>query len=150
MGINFVNADLVLKLQPSFGELSRCLSNDAGPSSNRCTSSIVMKSPDLKFAIGQVLLIAGLITLSIGARWSFFSGLALLMAVGLFSFRRDTVQRPRIFQVIWILLCIGGVVFLVWYSSFGALRPPVAALIGVWFGISIDEFSSWRNRLKRA
>jgi hypothetical protein len=34
---------------------------------------------------------------------------------------------------------------LVWFSSFGAKPPPVAALIGVWLGWSIDEFSAWRK-----
>lgn len=104
-----------------------------------------MKNTDIKFAAGQILLIIGLAILSIGVRWSFFAGLALVMVSGLFSLRRDVRLWTPAAQIIRILLWIGCMVFLVWFSSFGAEKLPLAALVGVWLGYSIDEFSSWRK-----
>ena len=102
-----------------------------------------MKNIDIKFVAGQTLLIAGLVILSIGARWSFFTGLALVMISALFSLR---ATRPRSFAglIVRLLLWVGCMAFLVWFSSFGAEKPPVAALVGVWLGWSIDEFNTWR------
>ena len=102
-----------------------------------------MKNTDIKFVAGQMLLIAGLVLLSIGGRWSFFTGLALVMISALFGLR---ATRPRSFAglVVRILLWIACMAFLIWFSSFGAEKPPVAALVGVWLGWSIDEFNTWR------
>ena len=104
-----------------------------------------MKNTDLKFVASQTLLVVGLVILSIGDRWSFFFGLALVMISGLFSLRRDTRLMSPVAWIVRILLFIGCIAFLIWFSSFGAVKPPLAALIGVWLGFSIDEFSSWRK-----
>lgn len=96
-----------------------------------------MKNIDIKFVAGQVLLIAGMAIISIGARWSFFTGLALMMISALFCLRSSW---PRSFAG-WsfrILLWIACMIFLVWLSAFGTERPPVAALVGVWLGWSIE------------
>jgi hypothetical protein len=102
-----------------------------------------MKNTDIKFVTGQMLLITGLVVLSIGGHWSFFTGLALLMISGLFGLR---ATRPwsgfgLFFQLV---LWVGCMAFLFWFSSFGAEPPPIAALVGVWLGCSIDEFNTWR------
>jgi hypothetical protein len=104
-----------------------------------------MKNTDIKFVAGQICLIIGLAILSIGVRWSFFAGLAVVMVSGLFSLRRDARLWTPAAQIIRTLLWIGCMVFLVWFSSFGAKKLPLAALVGVWLGYSIDEFSSWRK-----
>lgn len=103
-----------------------------------------MKNTDIKFVTGQILFIVGLVLLAISGRWSFFAGLALVMVSALFGLR---AMRPRSFAglAIRILLWISGVAFLIWFSSFGAEKPPIAALVGVWLGGSIDEFSTWRQ-----
>jgi len=103
----------------------------------------VMKNTDIKFVAGQILLIAGLVLLSIGGRWSFFTGLALVMISALFGLRA-TRSRSLFGLIIRLLLWVGCMAFLVWFSSFGAEKPPLAALVGVWLGWSIDEFNTWR------
>jgi multisubunit Na+/H+ antiporter MnhG subunit len=103
-----------------------------------------MKNIDITFVAGQTLFLVGLIILSIGSHWTFFAGLALVMVSAFFGLRR-TRPRSSVGSIIRILLGIGCIVCLVWFSSFGAKPPPVAALIGVWLGWSIDEFSAWRK-----
>ena len=109
-----------------------------------------MKNTDIRFVTSQTLLIVGLVVLSIGGRWSFFTGLALVMVSGLFSLRRDGRPRSLVAQIIRTVLFIGCIAFLIWFSSFGAEKPPLAALVGVWLGFSIDEFSSWRKHRRLA
>jgi len=103
-----------------------------------------MKSTDIKFAAGQLLLTGGLAIEYIGVPWSFFTGLGLVMSSGLLSLN---AARPKslLGWVIRPLLFVGSMIFLVWFSSFGAEKPPLAALIGVWIGVSIDEFRSWQE-----
>jgi hypothetical protein len=102
-----------------------------------------MKNIDIRFATSQTLLIVGLVLLSIGGRWSFFTGLALVMISALFALR---ATKPRSFAgwIIRLLLWVGCMAFLIWFSSFGAEKPPIAALVGVWLGCSIEEFNTWR------
>ena len=102
-----------------------------------------MKNTDIKFVVGQTLLIVGLVLLAISGRGSFFTGLALVMISALFGLR---ATRPRNFAglAVRILLWIACMAFLIWFSSFGAEKPPIAALVGVWLGWSIDEFNTWR------
>ena len=102
-----------------------------------------MKNTDIKFVTGQILLIVGLFLLSIGGQWSFFTGLILVMISALFSLR---ATRPNGFAgwIIRLLLWIGCMAFLAWFSSFGTEKPPIAALVGVWLGCSIDEVNTWR------
>ena len=102
-----------------------------------------MKNTDIKFVMGQTLLIVGLVMLSIGGRSSFFIGLGLVMISALFSLR---ATKPRSFAgwVIRLLLWFGCVALLVWFWSLGE-QPPMAALVGVWLGFSIDEFTAWRS-----
>jgi glucose dehydrogenase len=104
-----------------------------------------MKNTDIKLVAGQILLIGGLAILSIGSRWSFFIGLAVVMISGLLSLRRSVAPRSLIANIIRAVLWIGCMVFLVWFFSFGDKKPPFAALVGVWLGFSIDEFNSWRS-----
>jgi hypothetical protein len=103
-----------------------------------------MKNTDIKFATSQTLLVVGSIILSISGRWWFFIGLTLVMVSGLFSLRRDTRPMSLLGWIVRTLLFIGCILFLVWLSSFGTKPPPVAALVGVWFGCSIEEFNTWR------
>ena len=102
-----------------------------------------MKNTDIKFVASQILLVVGLVVLSIGVRWSFFTGFALVMVSALFSLR---ATKPRSFTgwIIRIFLWVGCMVFLFWFSSFGTEKPPIAALVGVWLGCSIDEFNTWQ------
>jgi hypothetical protein len=104
-----------------------------------------MKNIDIKLATSQTLLIAGLVILSIGGRLTFFSGLALVVIAGAFTLRRDAQPTSRVARLLWTLFYIGCVVFLIWFTSFGAEKPPVAALVGAWLAFSIDEFSWWRK-----
>jgi hypothetical protein len=106
-----------------------------------------MKNADIKFVANQTLLIAGLVLLSIGGRWSFLIGFALVMISALFSLR-STLPKSFVSLMIRILLWIGCIAFLVWFTSLGADKPPLAALVGVWIGCSIDEYNSWRQRKK--
>ena len=103
-----------------------------------------MKTTDINFAVGEILLTGGLIISSIGARWSFFTGLALVIISGSFSLR---TTRPKNFAgwMIRTVLWMAGLTFLIWFSSFGSEKPPIAALIGAWFGCSVDEFRAWRQ-----
>jgi hypothetical protein len=103
-----------------------------------------MKTTDIKFVAGQILLIAGMVVISVGARWSFFIGLALMMISALFSLR-GSWPRSLAGWFFRTLLWTACVVFLVWLSAFGAEKPPLAALVGVWLGWSIEEFSTWRQ-----
>ena len=104
----------------------------------------LMKNTDIKFAIGQTLFVAGLVLLAISGRASFFVGLSLVMISALFGLR---ATRPRSFAglAVRILLWIACMAFLIWFSSFGAEKPPIAALVGVWLGVSIEEFNTWRQ-----
>jgi hypothetical protein len=100
-----------------------------------------MKSADIKFAVGSVLLTAGLVLLAIGGRWLFFSGLAMVMISGLFTLR----QKAQVVRVIAWLFYLGGFLFLAWFSSFGVERPPLYILVVLWFVILGEEFYRWRN-----
>jgi hypothetical protein len=105
-----------------------------------------MKEIDIKFMAGQMLLIVGLVILSIGARWSFFTGLALVMGSALFALQGRHPKSP-VGWIIRTLLFVGCIVFLMWFSSFGAEQPPLAALVGVWLGCGLAEFTCWwKNR----
>lgn len=100
------------------------------------------KSIDIKFAVGELSLTIGLVLLSFGIRWCFFVGFALFMASTLFSLRRD--RRP-LNPFIWIPLWLGCAIFLAWLSALGTEPMPWAALVGVWIGLSAEEFNSWRQ-----
>jgi hypothetical protein len=70
----------------------------------------------------------------------FFFGLAFVVLSGLLSFR----QRTRTGSIVAWLLCVAAVLFLVWFSSYGAERPPFAALIAVWLSGIAEELHGWR------
>jgi hypothetical protein len=110
----------------------------------RQASLNAMKTTDIKFAAGQLLLIAGMVIISFGVRWSFFIGLVLMMVSALFGLRSSW---PRSWSgwLFRILLWIACIAFLVWLSAFGTEKPPLAALVGVWLGWSIEEFNTWRQ-----
>jgi hypothetical protein len=102
-----------------------------------------MKNIDIQFAVSQTLLIAGLVILSIGVRWSFFTGFALLGISALSSLR---ATRPRSLTgwILQLLLWIGCLACMFWFSSRGTTSLPIAALVGVWLGFGVDEFNTWR------
>ena len=109
-----------------------------------------MKNIIGKLVTSQTLLIVGLIVLSIGGRWSFFTGLALVMVSGRFALRRDSRPMRFIAWIIWAVFCIGFIGLLVWVSSFGAEKPPLTALIGAWLAFSVDEYYWWEMNRGRA
>jgi hypothetical protein len=99
-----------------------------------------MKNSNTKLVFGLGFLTAGLILVSIGIRWLFFVGLAFVVLSGVLSFR----QRTRSGSVIAWLFCIGAIVFLVLFSSYGVERPPLAALVAVWLSGIAEELHGWR------
>ena len=99
-----------------------------------------MKNPNTKLAVSMGLLTAGMIFVSLGIRWLFFLGLALVVFSGVLSFR----QRTRAGSVLAWLLCIAAGLFLVWFTSYGVERPPLVALLAVWLSGIVDELHSWR------
>ena len=108
------------------------------------THTRAMKKIDIIFAVGQTLLIGGLVFLSIGGRWSFYGGLVLVMTSALFALQG---QRPTslVGWIVRALLFIGCIAFLTWFSSFGTEKTPLAALVGVWLGCGLGEFTWWRK-----
>jgi hypothetical protein len=102
-----------------------------------------MKNIDIKFVMSQMLLIAGLILLSVGIHWSFVVGFVLVVVSAFVSLQ---FTRPRsILGIIRILLGIGIMAFFLWLPIHGDTKPPRAALVAVWLGVSIAEFSFWRK-----
>jgi len=99
-----------------------------------------MRNPNAKLAVGLGLLTAGLIFVSLGIRWLFFAGLALVVLSGVLSFR----QRTRLGSVLAWLLCIAAVIFLVLFSSYGVERPPLVGLVAVWLAGIAEELHGWR------
>ena len=117
----------------------------------RSASLRAMKITDIKFVAGQILLVAGIIIISIGARWSSFTGLALIMVSASFGLRSSWPRSwaSRRFFCWGFSLCysMAGMAFLVLVFSIWCRcrKPPLAALIGVWFAWIIDEFNAWRQ-----
>ena len=103
-----------------------------------------MKNIDIKFATSQAFLIIGLVLFSVDVFWSLFIGLVFFIASAVLSLR---FTRPRsIFTGIIRILCgIAITAFFLWYPIGGDRKLPVAALVAVWLGVSIDEFRVWRK-----
>jgi len=94
-----------------------------------------------QLVVGLASLTVGLVLVSFGIRWLFFSGLALILLSGMSSFRR----RTRVGSILAWLFCVGAVLFLVWFSSYGVQKPPLTALAAVWLAGIAEEFYGWRT-----
>jgi len=108
-----------------------------------------MKSMDVKFLTGQILLTAGLVIISHGGRWPVFIGVAFIAVSGSFSQQRGLKPERLFLCILWplLMIAIAGIVFLPWCPSFVVEKPPLAALAGVWLGCSACEFALWgKNR----
>ena len=94
------------------------------------------------------MLIVGLVALSIGFRWSFFTGLAFVMGSAWLQGERPRSLVGWITRIVFFAGCIA---VSVWFSSFGAEKLPLTGLVAIWLGCSLGEFSdggrigSWRN-----
>jgi hypothetical protein len=106
-----------------------------------------MKPMDIKFAASQMLLLAGLVALSIGFRWTFFIGLALVVSSTLLVDGQPKNLAGRILQ---IAACVGMLAFMMWCLSLGAKPLPWSTGLVIWPACFLSEFFRWRKNRQLA
>ena|SRR5579859_2376584 len=98
-----------------------------------------MKTPERKLILCLSLLTIGLIFMSLGIRWLFFTGLVLLVLSGFLSSRQLT-KLGKIVQ--WVVtICVFG--FFAWYYSSGFYQPSWVPLAGVWISGIVVEIKTY-------
>ena len=102
-----------------------------------------MKDNNAKLALGMAFLAIALILMCIGIRWLFFLGFGLAGVSTAFSLRRRTRVGP-LGRLAWWLSRIGGVLFILWLSSFGSEPMPWFAAAAVMFVVGMTEVRCWR------
>src|SRR5690348_6607053 len=98
-----------------------------------------MTPPLTRLVVRLVALTIGFGLASIGTRWLFLLGLALIVFAGSFQYK----HRPFVVNLAAWALCAGAVVFLIWFSAFGTQKPPVGLFVVLWAAGVINEVGSY-------
>ena len=99
----------------------------------------------MKLIIGFALLAVGAISMCLGIRWLFFLGFGLMLFSRSLSIRTYAAVGWVRRLAGWIGQ-LGGVVVLLWLSSFGREPLPWAVACVAVFAVGMTEFDHWRLR----